>query len=160
MAHASRFEKVAATKIAADAEAQRFKTMAVDVLRRLWIRQNGECPPAAMSKGLLALALAYRLQEKAFGGLDSKTRKTLRSYSGRSGKSSIFIKPGSILIREYQGVVHEVEVVSGSYRWKGQTWANLSLIARAITGTNWNGPRFFGLRNSGKQAPQQQGVPS
>lgn len=142
-----------------DAEILRIESMDIDALRRLWTRQNGERPPAAMSRGLLALAMAYRLQVKAFGGLDARTRKTLRSYDNTSGKSPAFIKPGSVLVREYQGVVHEVEVVSGGYRWNSQTWASLTVIARAITGTNWNGPRFFGLRNAGKPM-QQEGVPS
>jgi hypothetical protein len=154
------FPAASALETNVDAEILRIDSMDVDALRRLWIRQHGERPPAAMSKGLLALALAYRLQEKAFGGLDARPRKTLRSFESASGKSPAFIKPGSMLVREYQGVVHEVEVVSGGYRWNSQTWASLTVIARAITGTNWNGPRFFGLRNAGKPIPQQQGVPS
>jgi hypothetical protein len=61
------------------------------------------------------------------------------------------VKVGSIIVREYQGKLHEVVVVPGGFCWQGQVFASLSTIARKITGTSWNGPRFFGLRG-GKEA--------
>lgn len=153
-----RLMEAIAAETAVDAEVYQVKTMDIDALRRLWIQLNGERPPKALSKGLLALALAYRFQERAIGGLNAETRKTLRSYTGTASKSVAFVKPGSTLVREYQGVVHEVEIISGGFRWNGRNWASLTMIARAITGTNWNGPRFFGLRAARKQSSLKKGT--
>ena len=106
-------------------------------------------PPSAFSKDILAQFLCWHIQEQAFGGLDPKTAKHLGELA-RGGRSRADrprrLKPGTVLLREYQGERHTVTVVVNGYVWREATYASLSIIARAITGTAWNGPRFFGLR--------------
>ena len=105
-------------------------------------------PRGAVS--LLALPGAGRR-----GGLDPETAKHLDGLA-RGGKPGADrprrLKPGTVLLREYQGERHTVTVVPNGYVWHETTYASLSTIARAITGTAWNGPRFFGLRSGGKPA--------
>ena len=112
-------------------------------------------PPPAFSKDILARFLCWHIQEQAFGGLDPKTAKHLgglargdRSRADRPRR----LKPGTVLLREYQGERHTVTVVANGYVWREATYASLSTIARAITGTAWNGPRFFGLRSDRESA--------
>jgi len=62
-------------------------------------------------------------------------------------------KSGTLLVREWEGVLHRVMVLEQGFAWNGQTYDSLSKVARAITGTNWNGPRFFGLRDRAGQRP-------
>ena len=126
--------------------------MTIDQLRGAWRQTFGSDPPAALSKDLMARALAYRLQERALGGLSPDTKRLLRSLPREGAEPPRRIKIGSVIGREHQGVVHEVLVVPNGFCWRGQTYASLSTIARAITGTSWNGPRFFGLRGSRKRA--------
>jgi hypothetical protein len=89
---------------------------------------------------------------KRLGGLDARVRKLLDASSRRDGPSARHVKVGSVIVREYQGKLHEVMVVPGGFCWQEQIFASLSTIARKITGTSWNGPRFFGLRG-GEDAP-------
>ena len=97
----------------------------------------------------MARFLCWHIQEQAFGGLDPDTAKLLEGFArgGRPGADAPRrLKPGTVLVREYQGERHTVTVVPGGYVWREVTYASLSTIARAITGTAWSGPRFFGLR--------------
>jgi Protein of unknown function (DUF2924) len=126
--------------------------MNVEQLRGLWRQKRGQEPPAAFSKDLIARALTYWLQEEVLGGLDPRIRKLLGASSHREGPPARHVKIGSGIVREYQGKLHEVLVVPGGFCWQGQVFASLSTIARKITGTSWNGPRFFGLRG-GEEAP-------
>jgi hypothetical protein len=123
--------------------------MNVEQLRDLWRQKRGQEPPAAFSKELLARALAYWLQEEVLGGLDARVRKLLSATSSGAGPPARHVKVGSVIVREHQGKLHEVLVVPGGFCWQGQVFASLSTIARQITGTSWNGPRFFGLRGEG-----------
>ena len=134
---------------AVEAEIDRVRSLGVDSLRTLWRTTFRSSPPSAFSKDILARFLCWHIQEQAFGGLDSKIAKHLdglargdRSQANRSRR----LKPGTVLLREYQGELHTVTVVAKGYVWREATYASLSSIARAITGTAWNGPRFFGLR--------------
>ena len=106
----------------------------------------GRTPPADLSKDLLRRMIAWRLQEWAFGGLD---RESLRFLDGlaRHGSSPRRrqLKPGTVLVRDYQGQRHTVTVAPDGFEWQGTTYSSLSAIARAITGTAWSGPRFFAL---------------
>ena len=86
------------------------------------------------------------IQEQAFGGLDPETAKVLDGFARGNMPSDRRIKAGTVLVREYQGERHTVTVVPDGYIWRESAYASLSTIARAITGTAWNGPRFFGLR--------------
>ena len=131
-----------------EAEIDRVRSLGVDSLRTLWRTTFRSSPPPAFSKDILARFLCWHIQEQAFGGLDSKTAKHLdglargdRSRADRSRR----LKPGTVLLREYHGERHTVTVVAKGYVWREATYASLSSIARAITGTAWNGPRFFGL---------------
>jgi Protein of unknown function (DUF2924) len=92
-------------------------------------------------------AIAYDLQVKAFGGLPARTKRSLRSAAKADRKSALSKLPsrGTRLVREWHGALHEVEVLEDSYLWRGVRHRSLSAIARAITGTKWSGPRFFGL---------------
>src|SRR6202047_883360 len=130
-----------------EAEIDRVRSLGVDSLRTLWRTTFRSSPPPAFSKDILARFLCWHIQEQAFGGLDSETAKHLdglargdRSRADRSRR----LKPGTVLMREYQG--ERQSVVAKGYVWREATYASLSIIARAITGTAWNGPRFFGLR--------------
>ncbi len=126
--------------------------MTVDELRDFWRETRGREPPKALTKDLIARALAHFLQEQRFGGLKPQLRKLLASFSGKGKVPMRHLKIGSIIVREYQGEVHEVRVVPDGFCWQGKVYASLSTIARKITGTSWNGPRFFGLRG-GEPAP-------
>ena len=134
-----------------EVELARISAMSIGQLRARWQEVRGHAPPIALSKDLLARALAYWFQEEHLGGLDPKTRKQLAAYVGRGQSPARRVKVGSIIVREYQGKLHEVLVVPDGFCWQGQTFASLSTIARRITGTSWNGPRFFGLRGADKE---------
>lgn len=113
-------------------------------LREEW-RKNFGAPPKLRSPELLGLMLAYRLQAAAEGGMDVDLRRTLRRPS--AGKTSSVLTPGTKLAREWQGVRHEVTIEpDGRVRCQSHHYRSLSEAARAITGSRWNGPRFFGLR--------------
>ena len=134
---------------AIEAEIDRVRSLGLDALRTLW-RTTFRSPPPAFGKDILARFLCWHIQEQAFGGLDSETEKHLgglargdRSRADRRRR----LKPGTVLLREYQGERHTVIVVANGYVWREATYASLSTVARAITGTAWNGPRFFGLRS-------------
>jgi hypothetical protein len=128
-----------------DAALDRIAVMNIVALRALWRERMGQRPPESFSKDLIARALAYRLQEEHLGGVDRRTRKLLAPLGKPDEKPPRRLKVGSVIVREYQGVTHEVLVVPGAFCWQGQTYSSLSTIAKAITGTSWNGPRFFGL---------------
>lgn len=116
-------------------------------LLQRWRMAFGRDAPPRLSRPLMEKAIAYDLQVKAFGGLSVRTRRALRAAARADGKSTLTNMPscGTRLIREWHGTVHEVEVLEDGYLWRGERHRSLSAIARAITGTKWSGPRFFGL---------------
>jgi hypothetical protein len=122
-------------------------------LRARWQDLTGKPAPDGLWRDLLIRAIAYELQARVLGGLDRKTAQELdRIARGlREGIRPSFrperrLRAGTELLREWQGRVHRVTVLEDGFGWNGQTHASLSEIARTITGTQWNGPRFFGLR--------------
>jgi hypothetical protein len=116
-------------------------------LRQVWRRRYG-APPKLRSPELLRLMLAWRIQAQAFGGLDGDTRRGLRRPT--SEKAQAVPSGGTRLVREWQGVRHEVTALGeGGFLYNGERYRSLSQIARLITGARWNGPRFFGLRAEG-----------
>ena len=136
----------AADAVDLSAELAGLATMSIDDLRSRWRMQTGKPAPSGFSKDLIARAFAYRLQEQHLGGLDAQDRRAM-SMAARTEAGAIqHLKVGSVIVREYQGVLHEVMVVPDGLCWRGRTYASLSTIAALITGTRWNGPRFFGLR--------------
>jgi len=135
---------------AADLEAElaRIAAMKLAELRDLWQRRRGGDPPVALSRDMLARALGYWLQEERLGGLDPHVRAMLDALADKkTGAPVRRVKPGSVIVREFRGVTHEVMVVPDGFSWQGGTYSSLSAIAGRITGTSWNGPRFFGLRD-------------
>ena len=134
----------------ANAEVAHLLTLDLEGLRAVWRKRYGP-PPKLRSVQLLQLNLAWRIQSEAFGGLDAETRRRLRR-GGAGAAAADRLQPGVRLIREWKGVPHEVAVEDGGYRYDGKLWTSLSEIARHISGTRWNGPRFFGLRTDEKPA--------
>jgi hypothetical protein len=119
--------------------------MDLNALRSFWAGNFGT-PPELRSTDLMRLVLSWRLQARVHGGLDAATRRKLRRKTIADPVSAIDLEVGSKLCREWQGRTYEVEVVDSGFCWQGRTYASLSAAARAITGTRWNGPKFFGLR--------------
>jgi hypothetical protein len=126
-------------------------------LRRQWRDHLGGEPPTHLPHWLLMRVLAYRLQADAFGDLDKSIRRTLRSGKEDSvgapfdrrepqTREGVGLKAGALLVREWKGQLERVMILEQGFAWNGQTFGSLSQIAKAMTGTNWNGHRFFGLR--------------
>jgi Protein of unknown function (DUF2924) len=127
------------------------RSLGIEALRNRWRLMSGAVPPKGLTKDIIARMIADRIQSEAFGGLDRETVKLLDRLA-RGGKPDVLnrhVKAGTVLVREYQGERHSVTVVPGGFSWQDSTYLSLSAIARAITGTAWNGPRFFGLRVPG-----------
>ena len=120
--------------------------MGLDELRTVWRAHYGP-PPQLRSADLLRLMLAWRLQADALGGLDRATRRTL-TRRGPVAAEGTALGDGAILRRDWQGRRIEGVVGADGFRWEDRTYPSLSAIARAATGTRWNGPRFFGLREA------------
>ncbi|WP_018043881.1 DUF2924 domain-containing protein [Methylobacterium sp. 88A] len=136
-------------------------------LRIRWRQHLRTAPPPHLSRTLMVRLLAYRIQARVLGDLDrdsarlldriAKERLRRRAAAERAAKPKAppivppipgpGLRPGTLLVREFGGEVHIVTVVTGGFAWKETTYASLSEVARAITGTRWNGPRFFGLRD-------------
>jgi hypothetical protein len=121
-----------------------------------WRARHGSPAPRGMSRRLLLLALAYRIQADAYGDLDARTKRHLNAVTAGTPdavppriSAAPVLKPGMRLMREWNGRAHVVDVVDGGFLWNGETYSSLSAIARAITGARWSGPRFFGLRRQG-----------
>lgn len=137
-----------------EVEIDRLRSLGLDALRVEWHAAFGAVPPKGLTKDVIARMLAHRMQEQAFGGRDRETRKLLDRLA-RGEKPAVDLnrrlKAGTILVREYQGERHTVTVVPDGFVWQGTSYPSLSTIARAITGTAWNGPRFFGLRAETKE---------
>jgi hypothetical protein len=143
---------------AIEAEIARIRSLALDALRRRWQAAFGRTPPAALSKDLLGRMIAWRMQEQTFGGLDRESLRFLDSLARHSDSPRRHLKPGTVLVREYQGQRHTVTVAADGFDWQGTRYPSLSAIARAITGTAWSGPRFFALaqRNGTPPAPSNR----
>jgi hypothetical protein len=133
---------------AIEAEIDRVRSLGLDALRSLWRATLRSSPPPALTKDLIARFICWHIQEQALGGLDVHTAKLVDGLArgDKPWADGRRLKPGTVLVREYQGERHTVTVVRGGYVWGEATYASLSTIARAITGTAWSGPRFFGLR--------------
>ena len=113
-------------------------------LRDRWARRWGTCP-RLRSVALLRHIIAWRLQVEASGGLDAATR---RMVPGRAAGAETQLTDGTVLTREWLGTTYRVEVAGDTFIHGGRRWGSLSEVARSITGSRWNGPRFFGLRNA------------
>ena len=123
-----------------------------DALRKRWTELYGMAPAPRVSKDVLIRGAAFRLQEEVHGALGKscgrrlqRLARELREKGSIPTSSGQAFKPGTKLIREWKGKVHEVIIVGDGYVWAGKHHRSLSQIARSITGTRWSGPRFFGL---------------
>jgi hypothetical protein len=136
---------------AIEAEVDRVRSLGIDALRTRWRMTFGAIPPPGLTKDIMSRMIAYRIQEEAFGGLDRDTLRLLDRLARGEKPNELnrHLKPGTVLVREYRGERHTVTVVRDGFLWQDKTWSSLSTIAKAITGTAWNGPRFFGLRVPG-----------
>ena len=128
-------------------EVRALEALDLHQLRDEWRKRYGQ-PPKMRSRELLARLLAWRIQADAFGGLDAATIRLLRS--DRLPASKPVLAPGTRLTREWQGRCHEVHVLEHGFRYAGADYRSLSQVARVITGTRWNGLRFFGFREQQK----------
>jgi Protein of unknown function (DUF2924) len=128
-------------------------------IRSRWQSVFGRPAPAHLTRHLLFAVLAYRLQADRFGDLDHLTRQVLdRTMAKEAGPSMAArlasldqkrtgLTPGTVLVREWDRQSQRVMVMADGFAWNGQTYDSLSKVAFAITGTKWNGPRFFGMRD-------------
>jgi hypothetical protein len=136
-----------------DAQIRNLEEASVQQLRALWRERHGVDAPRGFSKDLMARALAYQIQEEILGSLERAYERRLDEGKRSGNTAELHLKPGSVVVREYQGHVHAVTILPNGFSWQGETYPSLSTIAHKITGTSWNGPRFFGLRQrpKGKQ---------
>jgi len=111
-------------------------------LKRLWRTLWARPAPPQASRALLIDALAYRIQQSAYGSLSAASRKRLQRLASRAHAPLL---PGTRLIRQWRGQRHEVRVLDSGYSYRGTRYASLSAIACLISGTHCSGPRFFGL---------------
>lgn len=126
--------------------------LAIEDVRDLFANLYGTATPPRLGKDLMIRAIAYRIQEQAQGGLTPAPRRRISKLSrelAETGRITVengpSIKPGTRLIREWQGNTHEVTVTDDGYLYRDRPYRSLSRIAREITGTRWSGPTFFGL---------------
>ena len=138
-----------------EAELDRLPTMPIAGLRKRYSELFRTEPPKAFGPDLLRRSIAHRIQERAYGGLPASTRRLLdqlvkAAMAKPNGRLELprRIKPGSELVRTWKGKTYRVTVTANGFAYDGRTFAGLSEIASAITGTRWNGPRFFGLRSA------------
>jgi hypothetical protein len=146
---------------AVEAELGRLPTAPIADLRNRYRELFRTEPSKAFGPDLLRRSIAHRIQEKAYGGLSASTRRLLDqlvkvALAKPNGRLELprRIKPGSELVRTWKGRSYRVMVMADGFAHDGKTFASLSEIASEITGTRWNGPRFFGLRST----PNREGT--
>jgi hypothetical protein len=157
------------TDTSIESEIAHLRDLDLKGLRARWHRAFRKPAPDHLPRHLLFGMLAYHLQADAFGDLDAATRRTLGGSATCSAKDVVAkqldvldqrrtqLKPGTVLIREWKGRQHRVTVMADGFSWKSKTYKSLSELAYAITGTRWNGPRFFGLRNQTRNKAEALG---
>jgi hypothetical protein len=111
-----------------------------------------------VSRGLLILGVAWKIQERVYGGLSATVKRrlaelamTLKQHGDVTRSRVTLLRPGAKLVREWRGETHTVSVQEDGFEWRGRRWRSLSVIAREITGGHWSGPRFFGLAENTKR---------
>ena len=148
----------ASTKTSVEDEIAHLRGLDLSGLRARWVSVFQRVAPAHLTRHLLFSVIAYWLQADRFGDLDHATRQVLdrtvakEAAPAMSARLASFdqkrteLAPGSVLVREWDRQSQRVMVMADGFAWNGQTYDSLSKVAFAITGTKWNGPRFFGLR--------------
>ena len=147
------------TEISVEDEIVHLRGLDLKGLRARWRSVLQRPAPGHLPRHLLFAIIAYRIQADRFGDLDQETRQLLdRTGAKESGaamsarlvsfdQKRTELTPGTVLVRVWDRQSQRVMVMSDGFAWNGQTYDSLSKVAFAITGTNWNGPRFFGLRS-------------
>ncbi len=133
------------------------RSLPIKQLKQRWRTLYSSEPPLRVSRELLIRAVAYRIQEQVLGGLKPSTRRLLERLAcdARSGRP-LKLSPrapasaGTVLMRDWQGITHEVKVLDRGVLYKRKRYRSLSEVARLITGARWSGPLFFGLRSQGE----------
>jgi hypothetical protein len=145
----------------------RLPALDIGELRQQWRGLYKTQPPANLSRELLLRAVAYRMQEVALGGLRPARQRQLRQMAQQFKQTGAAntprhpeLKPGTRLIRGWQGRTYDVLVLDDGFSWQGIRYRSLSAIARKITGTAWSGPLFFGLKPNQRAARRSSQVPS
>jgi len=140
-------------------EIESLSKLGTDEIRERCKAMFGKAPSRDISRSFLTRAIAYRLQEKVFGGLKPSTRRLLEGFTDdRADGSALAAAPsrivprGAVLVREWRGISHQVSVLEKGFRFRGKRYRSLSEVAREITGTRWSGPLFFGLKRRAKEA--------
>ena len=156
-----------------DEEIDRLDGLSSFELRTMWRRRWKQPPPMRLSKDMLVRGMAWKLQEAAFGGIGKADLRKLaalakaaesrravedsgeagavglagfaKPVSSSSAVSTVILREGNRLVREWNGTTHTVLVLASGFEWQGRQYRSLSQIAEAITGAHWSGPRFFGL---------------
>jgi hypothetical protein len=137
-----------------DIEIARLRGLGVEDLQSRWHTVFGRRAPPHLPRHLLFRVLAYRLQVEHLGDLDADSKRLLDlatspeeagQRAAERGRSGVDLRPGTVLGREWNGKMHRVAVLTDGFAWNGKTYASLSKVAFAITGTRWSGPRFFGM---------------
>jgi hypothetical protein len=125
----------------------------INPLRQHWSRLYKTQPPLRMSRDLLLLAISWKLQARSLGGLGASDKRKLAEIARKldsednvAALNAIRLKPGTKLIREWHGDIHEILVLETGFEWNGDHHRSLTQIAFQITGAHWSGPRFFGLK--------------
>jgi DUF2924 family protein len=148
-----------ATRLSLHDEIAHLRDLDLHGLRARWNSLFRQQPPPHLPRHLLFAVLAYRLQAEALGDLDPATARLLKQVATEGGTAGAAclteafgrrrtkFKPGTTLMREWNAQAYRVMVVDAGFAWNGKTYDSLSKVAFAITGTHWNGPRFFGLRD-------------
>jgi hypothetical protein len=152
-------------KLSLDAEIAHLRSLDLTGLQSRWPSTVGRPAPKSLPKHLLFAMLVYRLQADALGDIDASTAQLLKRAGATEALGDVGplletldqrkrdVLPGTVLTREWNNQHHRVVAVEGGFAFQGKTFDSLSKIAFAITGTKWNGPRFFGLRAAiGKEA--------
>src|SRR5258707_4608275 len=140
---------------ALEAEIGRLPELSLLELRHRWRTLFGHPAPKSLRRNFLARAVAYQMQVEAYGGLSVAAKRRLREIAKavRNGDASAIpgssrIKPGTQMIRQWQSTTHTVTALAEGFEWNGRTYKSLSAVANAITGTNWNGFAFFGIKRA------------
>lgn len=147
---------------ALERELKQIPTLDRAVLVERVVKLCGFRPPPRFSRKLMELAVAYKLQEKVLGGLKPATRRFLLDAAKAQQKpthskpATARFKAGTVLMRDWQGVTHQVTVLEDGFIFKGERYRTLSEIAGLITGGHWSGPTFFGLTKMAREADHER----
>jgi Protein of unknown function (DUF2924) len=149
----------ASTKMSVEDEIAHLRGLDLGGIRSRWQSVFGRAAPVHLTRHLLFAVIAYRLQAERLGDLDHATRQVLDRTVTKGAEPAMAARlasfdqkrneltPGTVLVREWDRQSQRVMVMAEGFAWNGQTYDSLSKVAFAITGTKWNGPRFFGLRD-------------